>query len=637
MLRNLFITFLSLLFPPILMAAPKDVTTSPEATYEALQRQLARGWNTWDARSVLTHAFMPYACAVDLGLEDSTGHRRMKFLIGDRGNDAPLLQPGPHTYDGGYSCITVSWHGQHLKLETAAQDNRWVLLVTPESDNAPATFIVQPKTLWMRGNTISIGDRDFSIGPKDKSLVLHGHIAGAVATKQGNILKVSTEEQFGMGVDASRQPLSLDTIRTIITAARNGFDAWKRQQYGSHYDAYNAMQSVLGWNSFYDPTTRRVITPVSRIWSTQWFASSDYGGFTLFCWDTYFAAMMIGLDDKALAYANLVEITQVAKEVGFVPNCYYSNGFKSRDRTQPAVGSLATWTLYKKYKDRWLLELVYPQLLLWNRWNDRNRRLEGLIALGCSPYEKVTYFRSEYDSNTRYGAILESGLDNSPMYDEVRFDTITHLTDQQDVGMSSLYVMDCHYLSLIARELGYKKDAKELERRGAEYGKNLQKLWDDKDGIYYNYNFRMQGFNKRLAPTSFYPLLAHAATQEQARRMVSDHLLNPEEFWGEYILPSIARKDGAFMNQEYWRGRIWAPLNFLVYLGLREYGFPEVRREFAKKSEDLLLKSWLSHGYVFENYNAMTGEGDDVERSDKFYHWGGLLGYIALIEAGLAE
>lgn len=40
---------------------------------------------------------------------------------------------------------------------------------------------------------------------------------------------------------------------------------------------------------------------------------------------------------------------------------------------------------------------------------------------------------------------------------------------------------------------------------------------------------------------------------------------------------------------------------------------------------------------MFRNYNATTGEGDDSVRSDKFYHWGALLGYITLIENGVVE
>jgi hypothetical protein len=43
----------------------------------------------------------------------------------------------------------------------------------------------------------------------------------------------------------------------------------------------------------------------------------------------------------------------------------------------------------------------------------------------------------------------------------------------------------------------------------------------------------------------------------------------------------------------------------------------------------------LENGHVHENYNADTGEGCDVRDSDRFYHWGGLLGTVAMIEAGL--
>ena len=72
-------------------------------------------------------------------------------------------------------------------------------------------------------------------------------------------------------------------------------------------------------------------------------------------------------------------------------------------------------------------------------------------------------------------------------------------------------------------------------------------------------------------------------------------------------------------------------------MGLRNYDTPTInkaRKVFAKKSRDLLLKSWLSDRYVFENYNATTGVGDDVNNSDKFYHWGALLGFINLIDEG---
>jgi glycogen debranching enzyme len=132
-------------------------------------------------------------------------------------------------------------------------------------------------------------------------------------------------------------------------------------------------------------------------------------------------------------------------------------------------------------------------------------------------------------------------------------------------------------------------------------------------------------------------MMAHVATPEQARIMVEKHLLNPDEFWGEWVIPSIERNDPAFHDQDYWRGRIWGPMNYLVYLGLRNYGQPEVRREFAQKSYNLFLKEWAEKGHVHENYNAITGTGDDVNSSDRFYHWGALLGYVEYLEQSQAE
>jgi glycogen debranching enzyme len=119
--------------------------------------------------------------------------------------------------------------------------------------------------------------------------------------------------------------------------------------------------------------------------------------------------------------------------------------------------------------------------------------------------------------------------------------------------------------------------------------------------------------------------------------MIERHLMNPREFWGEWVIPMISRDDPAFGDQEYWRGRIWGPTNYLVYLGLRNYDNLNVSREFAGKSYNLFLKEWTDKGHVHENYNAIKGSGDDVSSSDRFYHWGALLGYIEELERSRTE
>lgn len=104
-----------------------------------------------------------------------------------------------------------------------------------------------------------------------------------------------------------------------------------------------------------------------------------------------------------------------------------------------------------------------------------------------------------------------------------------------------------------------------------------------------------------------------------------------------YTEKPIARNDPAYPDQNYWRGRIWGPMNFLVYLSLCKYDLPQARKDLSEKSKQLLLKEWLENGHVYENYDGDSGVGGNVKNADAFYHWGGLLGIITLMEEGLIE
>jgi neutral trehalase len=239
--------------------------------------------------------------------------------------------------------------------------------------------------------------------------------------------------------------------------------------------------------------------------------------------------------------------------------------------------------------------------------------------------------------HTWQAALYESGLDNSPMYDGVPFDGKTSRLQIADVGLTSLYVADCRALAEIAGILGHEADARELGARGEAFAEALRGLWDEKAGIYLNRRTDTGEASPKLSPTNFYPLIAKVPSAAQAQRMAKEHYWNAAEFHGEWVIPSIARNADGFADQSYWRGRIWGPMNFLVYLGLRNYDLPEARADLARRSASLLLKSWRSEGAIYENYNAVTGAGNDVTSSDAFYHWGALLGAIALLEhqAGL--
>lgn len=356
------------------------------------------------------------------------------------------------------------------------------------------------------------------------------------------------------------------------------------------------------------------------------------GGYALFDWDIYFAALLASVENKELAQLNAIAITNEVTENGFVPNFGAAENTKSRDRSQPPVGSFVCLEIYKKYPEKWFLEEIYPTFISWNRWFAEHRTTkEGYMCWGSDPYEPINDCHFEiHEVNDWQAAAYESGMDNSPMFDDMAFDKETHMMKLADVGLMSLYIMDCRCLIEISRILGKEEMIPELEERKEKTEQALMTLWDEEFGMFLNKNLTTQTLSRRISPTNFYALQADCVNETQKKRMMEEHFYNPEEFWGEYILPTIARNDPAFPEHSYWRGRIWAPTNYLAYTAMKHAGLKKECADLARKSEELLLKEWRLYGHVHENYSCYDGLGCGLEHSDKFYHWGGLLAYMAL-------
>ena len=107
-----------------------------------------------------------------------------------------------------------------------------------------------------------------------------------------------------------------------------------------------------------------------------------------------------------------------------------------------------------------------------------------------------------------------------------------------------------------------------------------------------------------------------------------------------YSLPSTPNDDPAYKDNSYWRGRVWGPLNYLVYMGLAHPKYanePEIaaaRKQLAIQSREALMVEWLPKHHVHENLNPDTGLGDDVGNSNPMYHWGALMSFIEVVESG---
>ena len=609
--------------------------------YAEVQARLCTGWNTWNTWSVLSHVLLPDGLAINLSLKEYRSGRWLReALIGRKGANDEIIYPGPHAYDGSYTELRLVWQGVEAIIQSAhTEDGELVLLITPvRNQRRPAVLMADMGFLWNRPGTVCREGAVLCARSPQRTVELFSPQCDGDEISVASLTPHITMQLAGpVGLSTGRKR-SVEEIREIVGRAQSALVDGQKARFGEKSEMYAAMQSCLAWDTIYEPQKGRVITPVSRLWNVSW------GGDVLVDWDTYFASSMISMESRDLAYANAVEITRESRELGFVPNDSGATGKKSRDRSQPPVGSRTVLELYRKFGDRWLLELLFDDLLSWNRWYFEHRHVGGgMMAFGSNPYEPRLDNEWELNGvNDRFGAALESGLDNSPMYDDVPFDKERHVLCQSDVGLTGLYAMDCRALAEMAQILG-RGEEQELRDRLALAGKGVQRMWDEEKGFFYNLRTDTGEFSRRISPTNFYALFADGLREEQVRRVIDGHLMNEEEFFGEWMLPSIARNDPAYQDQEYWRGRIWAPLNYLVYLAFCDQGQEAVCKLLAEKSGRLLLKEWLARGWVCENYDADTGSGEVRERivdgkvvsyggSDRFYSWGGLLGYIALME-----
>ncbi|CAL1704069.1 unnamed protein product [Somion occarium] len=117
---------------------------------------------------------------------------------------------------------------------------------------------------------------------------------------------------------------------------------------------------------------------------------------------------------------------------------------------------------------------------------------------------------------------------------------------------------------------------------------------------------------------------------------ILDLLHDPEHLWSPYGLRSLSASHPLFgQGENYWKGPIWVQMNYLALSALyKTYGAregpyqeraKEIYAELRKNVVDNVHKEFQRTGYVWEQYDAKTGEG---RRSHPFTGWTSLVTLI---------
>ncbi len=393
----------------------------------------------------------------------------------------------------------------------------------------------------------------------------------------------------------------------------------------------SAVTNNLHWTVCLQPERQRLYTPAGRRWIFP-AKEVEREHWTLFCWDSFFNALELSLESPDLAESSLAAVLESQYPNGNIPN-WRGRFAGTPDRSQPPIGSFAVYKLFLRSGDRSILERAFPYLERWSAWwradkNGHPRRggSEGLFTWGSDlglVIDSPAPWENTADDHQK--AAWESGQDDLPNWDDAGWDEITETLDLDAVDLNSYLALDDECLSRIAAELGNEGKSRFYRKRYEDLARRMKEvLWNEDRGMFFD-RFRDGRFSGRVAASNFLPLLAGVPTQTQAERML-EILCDPSHFWGKYIIPSISRDDVAYNDQQYWRGSIWPPMNYLIHAGLRRYGFDETASELAERSVNLFLPLWRQHGYSHENYDSRSGEGG----GHRHQSWGPLLALLGI-------
>lgn len=224
---------------------------------------------------------------------------------------------------------------------------------------------------------------------------------------------------------------------------------------------------------------------------------------------------------------------------------------------------------------------------------------------------------TDRDGLAEYHHNIESSGDQNQRWDSQKLDptkTIDHLRPTESVDDNVWLALLWQSLAEMAQQLGRARQARAQARRAQRLWTLIEeRMWDDRDGFYYDLDGRSHRKIRVKTPYGFMPLLWPGCRRDRAERLVREHLLNPRQFWCRYPLPSVSLDDPTFDPVDMWRGPTWVNVNWLVVQGLKRQGFLPQAIALARQTIELVGpryagKQRLRSPRIWEWYHPHTGE-----------------------------
>jgi alpha,alpha-trehalase len=359
----------------------------------------------------------------------------------------------------------------------------------------------------------------------------------------------------------------------------------------------------------------------------------------MYGWDSYFTQVGLVRDGEMALAKNMVDnfLYQI-EHYGPILN---ANRTYYLSRSQPPFLTQMILNVYRKQPDKAWLRSTIPAIEKYYRfWIEephltRETELSRYFDMGNGPAPEVLsgerdaqgrdhydlvkdYYRKhdvkDYDLGQYYDkekdqltelfykgdrSMRESGFDPSNRFGPFNIDIIHY----NPVCLNSLlYLMETDTAEIL-RILGNVSQARVWTHRAQERRQSVNRfMWDEKDGLYYDYSFTEKRLRRYPFITTFYPLWVGLADKRQAARIIAN-------------LPLFERPGGlltsSHVSGSQWDAPFgWAPTEMIAIEGLRRYGYNREADRITVNFLSLILKEFIQHNTIVEKYDVAKRESE---------------------------
>jgi glycogen debranching enzyme len=396
-------------------------------------------------------------------------------------------------------------------------------------------------------------------------------------------------------------------------------------------------------------------------------AANDRGGYTVptaglypfqWNWDSAFVAMGFATWDCDRALAELEHLARGQWPDGMIPHIVFHRpsetyfpgpgvwGTEARIRpggpatsglTQPPVFATALRFIWesmleegrREHRDR--VTRLHRAALAWHRWwiSARDPERTGLVAVlhnwetgsDNSPAWDTALARVPTTTSTAIRRRDTGHVDPAMRPSDVDYQRYVHLVDAYraagwdpprqwavapfkvaEVQTTAILARATEDLAALASALGEDRDAAELRDMHERLCAGLVRQWRPALGRFVSHDLVAGRDIEGQTHAGFVPLIALdldgspcAALTAEMTRWLADVQLG---------LPTVPRSSPEFEAQRYWRGPVWAIMNWLLILGLRRNG----RSDLGERLRAGTLAAIEGTGFA-EHFDPLTGDG----------------------------